>query len=145
MMDMKISPITEMRISKLTKNIEQSEKDIKDRKNRGKDISPATYSVLANNYNELFEINRDDNTFKSSIVNITLAIDSSPHELQYYAMRATFYMNINNYEKAKEDIDNIRDKTNLLTGIPKIFVKNIVNDFDTKYTAERILALRPRP
>jgi hypothetical protein len=133
MTDIKISPITEMLISKLTKDIEQSEKNIKDLKNREKDIIPTRYSVLANNYNELFKINRDDNTFKSSIVNITLAIDSSPHELQYYAMRAKFYMNINNYEKAKEDIDNIRDKTNLLTGIPKIFVKNIVNDFDTKY------------
>jgi tetratricopeptide (TPR) repeat protein len=133
MMDIKISPITEMLISKLTKDIEQSEKNIKDLENRGKDIIPTRYSVLANNYNELFKINRDDNTFKSSIVNITLAIDSSPHELQYYAMRAKFYMNINNYEKAKKDIDNIRDKTNLLTGIPKIFVKNIVNDFDTKY------------
>ena len=57
MTDIKISPITEMQISKLTKEIEQTEKDITDRKNRGKDITPAKYSVLANNYNKLFELN----------------------------------------------------------------------------------------
>ena len=132
-MDIKISPITEMQISKLTKDIVQTEKEITDRKNRGKDITPAKYCVLANNYNELFKLNRDDNAFKSSINNITLAIDLSPHELQYSATRAKFYMNVDNYEKAKEDIDNIRDKTNLLSGISKIFVEKIVNDFDIKY------------
>ena len=141
MMDIKISPITEMQISKLTKDIEQTEKDIKDRKNRGKDITPAKYCVLANNYNELFKLNSDDNAFKSSIDNITLAIDLSPHELQYSATRATFYMNVDNYEKAKEDIDNIRDKTNLLSGIIKLFVEKIVNDFDTKYINKHLLCL----
>ena len=141
MTDIKISPITEMQISKLTKDIVQTEKDITDRKNREKDITPAKYCVLANNYNELFKLNRDDNAFKSSINNITLAIDLSPHELQYSATRAKFYMNVDNYEKAKEDIDNIRDKTNLLSGISKIYVRKIVNDFDTKYINKHLLCL----
>jgi hypothetical protein len=141
MTDIKISPITEMQISKLTKEIEQTEKDIKDRKNRGKDITPSQYSVLANNYNKLFELNRDDNAFKSSIDNITLAIDLSPHELQYYATRTKFYMGVDNYEKAKEDIDNIRVKIDLLTGISKIYVRKIVNDFDTKYINKHLLCL----
>lgn len=141
MTDIKISPITEMQISKLTKDIVQTEKEITDRKNRGKDITPAKYCVLANNYNELFKLNRDDNAFKSSINNITLAIDLSPHELQYSATRAKFYMNVDNYEKAKEDIDNIRDKTNLLSGIIKLFVEKIVNDFDTKYINKHLLCL----
>ena len=141
MTDIKISPITEMQISKLTKDIVQTEKDITDRKNREKDITPAKYCVLANNYNELFKLNRDDNAFKSSINNITLAIDLSPHELQYSATRAKFYMNVDNYEKAKEDIDNIRDKTNLLSGIIKLFVEKIVNDFDTKYINKHLLCL----
>ena len=141
MTDIKISPITEMQISKLTKDIVQTEKEITDRKNREKDITPAKYCVLANNYNELFKLNRDDNAFKSSINNITLAIDLSPHELQYSATRAKFYMNVDNYEKAKEDIDNIRDKTNLLSGIIKLFVEKIVNDFDTKYINKHLLCL----
>ena len=141
MTDIKISPITETQISKLTKDIEQTEKDIKDRKNRGKDITPAKYCVLANNYNELFKLNRDDNAFKSSIDNITLAIDSSPHELQYSATRAKFYMDVDNYEKSKEDIDNIRDKIDLLTGISKLYVGKIVNDFDTKYINKHLLCL----
>ena len=141
MMDIKISPITEMQISKLTKYIEQTITDIKDRKNRGKDITPAKYCVLANNYNELFKLNRDDNAFKSSIDNITLAIDSSPHELQYSATRVKFYMDVDNYEKAKEDIDNIRVKIYLLTGISKIYVSKIVNDFDTKYINKHLLCL----
>lgn len=141
MTDIKISPITEMQISKLTKDIERYKNDITDRKNRGKDITPAKYSVLANNYNELFKLNRDDNTFESSIDNITLAIDLSPHELQYSAMRAKFYMDVDNYEKSKEDIDNIRDKTNLLSGISKIYVRKIVNDFDTKYINKHLLCL----
>ena len=141
MTDIKISPITEMQISKLTKDIVQTEKEITDRKNRGKDITPAKYCVLANNYNELFKLNRDDNAFKSSINNITLAIDLSPHELQYSATRAKFYMNVDNYEKAKEDIDNIRDKTNLLSGIIKLFVEKIVNDFDTKYINKHLHCL----
>jgi hypothetical protein len=140
-MDIKISPITEMQISKLTKDIVQTEKEITDRKNRGKDITPAKYCVLANNYNELFKLNRDDNAFKLSINNITLAIDLSPHELQYSATRAKFYMNVDNYEKAKEDIDNIRDKTNLLSGIIKLFVEKIVNDFDTKYINKHLHCL----
>ena len=141
MTDIKISPITEMQISKLTKDIVQTEKEITDRKNRGKDITPAKFTVLANNYNELFKLNRDDIAFKSSIDNITLAIDLSPHELQYSATRAKFYMNVDNYEKAKEDIDNIRDKTNLLSGISKIYVRKIVNDFDTKYINKHLLCL----
>jgi hypothetical protein len=133
--------MTEIQILKLTKDIEQTNKDIKDRKNRGKDITPARYCVLANNYNELFKLNRDDNAFKSSIDNITLAINSSPHELQYSATRAKFYMYVDNYEKAKEDIDNIRDKIYLLTGISKIYVSKIVNDFDTKYINKHLLCL----
>ena len=141
MTDIKIPPITEMQISKLTKAIAQTEKDIRDRKNRGKDVPPAKFSVLANNYNELFKLNRDDNAFKSSIDNITLAIDLSPHELQYSAMRAKFYMDVDNYEKSKEDIDNIRDKTNLLSGISKLYVGKIVNDFDTKYINKHLLCL----
>ena len=141
MTDIKISPITETQISKLTKDIAQTKKEITDRKNRGKEIHVAKYCILANNYNELFKINRDDNAFKSSIDNITLAIDLSPHELQYSATRAKFYMNVDNYEKAKEDIDNIRDKTNLLSGIIKLFVEKIVNDFDTKYINKHLLCL----
>jgi len=133
--------ITEFQISKLTKDIEQTNKDIKDRENRGKDITPAKYCVLANNYNELFKLNRDDNAFKSSIDNITLAIDSSPHELQYSATRAKFYMDVDNYEKSKEDIDNIRDKIDILTGISKIYVRKIVNDFDIKYINKHLLCL----
>lgn len=134
MTDIKISPITEMQISKLTKDIELFEKDIKDRKNREKDIPAAKYYLLANNYNKLFELNRDDNAFKSSIDNINLAIELSPYELQYSATRAKFYMCIDKYDRAKEDIDNIRDKTNLLIGIPKIYVEKIINDYDKKYT-----------
>ena len=130
---MKILPITEMQISKLTTDIELTKKDITDRKNRGKDIIPAKYYVLANNYNKLFELNRDDNAFKSSIDNINLAIDLSPHELQYSATRAKFYMDVDNYEQSKEDIDNIRDKIDILTGISKIYVRKIVNDFDIIY------------
>jgi len=141
MTDIKISPITEMQISKLTKEIEQTEKDITDRKNRGKDITPAKYSVLANNYNKLFELNRDYNAFKSSIDNITLAIDSSPHELQYYATRAKFYMDVDNYEKSKKDINSIRGEIDILTGISKIYVRKIVNDFDTKYINKHLLCL----
>jgi hypothetical protein len=142
MTDIKISsPITEMQISKLTKYILQSEKDITDRKNRGKDITPAQYFVLANNYNQLFELNRDDNAFKLSIDNITLAIDLSPHELEYSATRAKFYMNVDNYEKSKEDIDNIRDKIDILSGIPRIYVRKIVNDFDIKYINKHLLCL----
>ena len=141
MTDIKISPITETQISKLTKDIERSKNDITDRKNRGKDITPAKYCILANNYNQLFKLNRDDNAFESSIDNITLAIDSSPHELQYSATRAKFYMDVDNYEKSKEDIDNIRDKIDLLTGISKLYVGKIVNDFDTKYINKHLLCL----
>ena len=131
MTDMKISPITEMQISKLRKDIAQTEKDITDRKNRGIDVPPAKFYVHAINYNKLFKLNRDDNAFKSSIDNITLAIDLNPHELQYSATRAKFYMDVDNYKKSKEDIDNIRDKIDLLLGIPKFYVTNIVNEFDT--------------
>jgi hypothetical protein len=142
MTDMKISsPITEMQISKLTKDILQTKKNITDYKNRGINITPAKYCVLANNYNELFKLNRDDNAFKSSIDNITLAIDSSPHELQYSATRAKFYMDVDNYEKSKEDIDNIRDKIDILSGISKIYVRKIVNDFDIKYINKHLLCL----
>jgi hypothetical protein len=130
-----------MQISKLTKDILQTKKNITDYKNRGKDITPAKYSILANNYNELFKLNRDDNAFKSSIDNITLAIDSSPHELQYSATRAKFYMDVDNYEKSKEDIDNIRDKIDILSGIPKLYVRKIVNDFDIKYINKHLLCL----
>ena len=40
-------------------------------------------------------------------------------------------MDVDNYKKSKEDIDNIRDKIDLLLGIPKFYVTNIVNEFDT--------------
>ena len=56
-------------------------------------------------------------------------------------MRAKFYMYVDNYEKSKEDIDNIRDKTNLLSGISKLYVGKIVNDFDTKYINKHLLCL----
>ena len=72
MTDMKFLPITEIQISKLTKDIEQTNKNIKDRKNRGKDITPSQYSVLANNYNKLFKLNSDDEAFKSSINTLAL-------------------------------------------------------------------------
>jgi hypothetical protein len=70
-----------------------------------------------------------------------LAIDSSPHELQYSATRAKFYMDVDNYEKSKKDIDNIRDKIDILTGISKIYVRKIVNDFDIKYINKHLLCL----
>ena len=65
----------------------------------------------------------------------------SPHELQYSARRAKFYMDVDNYEKSKEDIDNIRDKIDILTGISKIYVRKIVNDFDIKYINKHLLCL----
>ena len=68
MTDMKMLPITEFQISKLTKDIEQTNKDIKDRKNRGKDITPAKYCVLANNYNKLFKLNSDDEAFNHQLI-----------------------------------------------------------------------------
>ena len=50
-------------------------------------------------------------------------------------------MGVDNYEKAKEDIDYIRDKIDLLTGISKIYVRKIVNDFDIKYINKHLLCL----
>ncbi len=138
MTDINMSPITEMQISKLTKDIELTEKNIQDRKNRRIDIPAAKYYVLANNYNKLFELNKDYKAFNSSIDNINLAIDLSPYELQYSATRAKFYMYIDKYDKAKEDIDNIRDKTNLLTGIQKIYVDKIINDYEIKNILKNI-------
>lgn len=120
-------------IEKLTKDIKKSEKDIQDRKDRKKEITSSKYVLLACGYNKLFNLTKDDQDFDSSIDAINLAIDLSPFDYQYTAKRADYYIEVDKYEKAKEDIDSIRDKTNLLSGIEKIYVENIVRKFDTKY------------
>jgi hypothetical protein len=50
-------------------------------------------------------------------------------------------MDVDNYEKSKEDINNIRDEIDTLTGISKIYVRKIVNDFDIKYINKHLLCL----
>jgi hypothetical protein len=119
--------ITEM---KLQKSITRNENDIIDRIKRGKEISDSKYCVLANDYNKLFMLNKDINTFNSSIDNINTAIRLSPYDLKYYATRAKFYMHVDKYDVAKEDIDIIRGKINKLSGIEKMYCEKIINDFD---------------
>jgi len=120
-------------IEKLTKDIKKSEEDIQDRKYRKVDIHSSKYVLLANNYKKLFDKTKDDKHFDSSIDAINQAIDLSPFDFQYSARRADYYIEVDKYEKAKEDIDSIRDKTNLLSGLEKIYVEMIVRKFDTKY------------
>lgn len=122
--------ITELQISKLQKSITRNENDITDRIKRGVDVSDSKYSVLANDYNKLFLLNRDINTFNSSIDNINTSIRLSPYDLKYYATRAKFYMHVDRYNEAKKDIDIIRDKINKLSGIEKMYCEKIINDFD---------------
>jgi len=119
--------ITEL---KLQKSITRNENDITDRIKRGKEVSDSKYSVLANDYNKLFLLNRDINTFNSSIDNINTSIRLSPYDLKYYATRAKFYMYVDRYNEAKKDIDIIRDKINKLSGIEKMYCEKIINDFD---------------
>ena len=119
--------ITEL---KLQKSITRNENDITDRIKRGKEVSDSKYCVLANDYNKLFMLNKDINTFNSSIDNINTSIRLSPYDLKYYATRAKFYMNIDRYNEAKKDIDIIRDKINKLSGIEKMYCEKIIKDFD---------------
>ena len=50
-------------------------------------------------------------------------------------------MNVDNYEKSKKDIDSIRGEIDILTGISKIYVRKIVNDFDIKYINKHLLCV----
>ena len=50
-------------------------------------------------------------------------------------------MDVDNYEKSKKDIDSIRGEIDILTGISKLYVGKIVNDFDTKYINKHLLCL----
>lgn len=123
--------ITELQISKLQKSITRNENDITNRIKRGVEVSDSKYSVLANDYNKLFLLNKDINTFNSSIDNINTSIRLSPYDLKYYATRAKFYMHTETgLNEAKKDIDFIRDKINKLSGIEKMYCEKIINDFD---------------
>lgn len=122
----------EHQIEKLSKDIKKSEENIQDRKSRNVEISSYTYVLLANSYIKLFDKTKDDKHFDSSIDAINQAIDLSPFDFQYSARRAEYYMQVDKYEKAKEDIDTIRDKTNLLSGLEKLYVEQIIRKFDTK-------------
>jgi len=97
-----------MYMEAIRREIESTLRDFADRKSRGRAITDSAYSVLARKYYELFELNNDNMAFEEAIKNITNAINTSPDKLEYYAMRAKYYMGGGKNDLATVDIDHIK-------------------------------------